>query len=131
MIKEQRIPVVRLTSIVSKYGIYVLGCHLLAKATAISQFLSLILFYSAFRDPNGQYRSVLSYSCATNQCDSNPGGSCTRSQFFSNPDPAYTWNGGPMGAAAGSSLGETNNAKRITERAQHISDFYIGGTVVS
>eukprot|EP00584_Thalassiosira_punctigera_P021909 CAMPEP_0172573712 /NCGR_PEP_ID=MMETSP1067-20121228/136328_1 /TAXON_ID=265564 ORGANISM="Thalassiosira punctigera, Strain Tpunct2005C2" /NCGR_SAMPLE_ID=MMETSP1067 /ASSEMBLY_ACC=CAM_ASM_000444 /LENGTH=555 /DNA_ID=CAMNT_0013366319 /DNA_START=337 /DNA_END=2005 /DNA_ORIENTATION=+ len=77
-----------------------------------------------FRAPDGRYRSVLSYSCATGQCDSNPGGACTRSPFFSNPDPAYTWSNGPMGNPAGVGIGETNNARRISERAGVISNFY-------
>jgi len=136
MIKERRILVVHLT-IVSKFMVYLMffWMTLACFACNISN-LHLFNFHyvyslSGFRDPNGQYRSILSYSCATNECDSNPGGSCTRSQFFSNPDPAYTWAGGPMGAAAGSTLGETNNARRINERAQYISDFYIGTVVVS
>ena len=48
-----------------------------------------------YRDPNGAYRSILSYSCRTDQCDNNSGaGPCTRSPFFSNPD--RQWNGLPM-----------------------------------
>jgi hypothetical protein len=82
-----------------------------------------------FRDPNGQYRSTLSYSCATGQCDNNPGGPCTRSPFYSTPDPAYLWNGKPMGATAGSAIGETNNARIINDRAANIAAFYTSGPV--
>jgi len=77
-----------------------------------------------YRDPNSQYRSILSYPCKSGQCDENPGGSCSRALFFSTPDPNYQWNGKPMGVAKGVGIGETNNAKRINERAEHISKFY-------
>ena len=76
-----------------------------------------------YRDPAGQYRSILAYSCATGQCDNNPGGSCTRSQFFSHPDPTG-WNGKPAGYSSGDPLGETNNAKKINDSAAIIAGFY-------
>mmetsp|Transcript_25872 Transcript_25872/g.54682 ORF Transcript_25872/g.54682 Transcript_25872/m.54682 type:complete len:878 (+) Transcript_25872:275-2908(+) len=77
-----------------------------------------------YRGTNGQYRSILSYSCATGQCDNNPGGSCTRMQFFSNPDPSFLWDGNPMGNAAGVGIGETNNAKKINDVAGYIANMY-------
>mmetsp|Transcript_9556 Transcript_9556/g.20665 ORF Transcript_9556/g.20665 Transcript_9556/m.20665 type:complete len:510 (+) Transcript_9556:277-1806(+) len=77
-----------------------------------------------YRDPNSQYGSILSYPCKSGQCDEHPGGSCTRAKFFSTPDPNYLWNGRPMGRPRGHSLGETNNAKTINDRAEHISNFY-------
>ena len=80
-------------------------------------------FRYGYRDPAGQYRSILAYSCATGQCDNNPGGSCTRSQFFSHPDPTG-WNGKPAGYSVGDPLGETNNAKRINDSASVIAGFY-------
>ena len=79
-----------------------------------------------YRGENGQYRSVLSYSCNTSQCDANPGGSCTRSQFFSHP--GGSWLGNPTGHAAGSSMGETNNAAKINLSAPVIANFYDSGT---
>ena len=76
-----------------------------------------------FRDPAGDYRSVLAYDCKKNQCDDNPGGTCTRLPFFSTPDKFLT-DGRPMGNPDGVGVGVTNNARRINERAEYISNFY-------
>lgn len=76
-----------------------------------------------YRDPNGQFRSILSYSCKKNQCDDyDSNGPCTRLPFFSNPN--LKWNGQPMGYDAGSIIGETNNARRINERAEYVAGLY-------
>lgn len=75
-----------------------------------------------FREPTGAWRSVLSYGCTGGQCDAYAGsGSCSRVPQFSNPNDDY--NGFTAGAAAGSAIGETNNAQHINNvrvtMAQH------------
>jgi hypothetical protein len=73
-----------------------------------------------FRDPAGQFRSILAYSCSTGQCDGNPyGGSCTRVQRFSNNYPNYNlYNSKPIGNAS------NDNARRINDVALGVSNYY-------
>mmetsp|Transcript_24655 Transcript_24655/g.37984 ORF Transcript_24655/g.37984 Transcript_24655/m.37984 type:complete len:758 (-) Transcript_24655:51-2324(-) len=58
-----------------------------------------------YRDPNANFRSIMSYSCRSGQCDNNKGGGCTRVQRFSNT--AYKYGGRPIGDA------KSNNAKYL------------------
>lgn len=90
---------------------------------AISDSIIINTQRYGYRDPNGQFRSILSYSCKKNQCDDyDSNGPCTRLPFFSNPN--LKWNGQPMGYDAGSIIGETNNARRINERAEYVASLY-------
>ena len=67
-----------------------------------------------FRGETSSYRSILAYSCRTDQCDNNPYSGCTRLPFFSNP--TLTFEGRDMGYA------NTDNARVINENAQYIAD---------
>merc|ERR1719443_117272 len=54
-----------------------------------------------YRDPDGRFRSILAYSCKTDQCDAiSRAGPCPRRKFFSNPDK--TWTEGGVEYPAGS-----------------------------
>jgi len=43
-----------------------------------------------YREPSGDFRSILAYSCTTGQCDQNRGNGCTRVQRFSNKEFKYS-----------------------------------------
>ena len=60
----------------------------------------------------------MSYRCRTGQCDGNPGGTCSRTQMFSNSVPAYTVNGCPIGNA------QNDNARKIDESKSIIAGYY-------
>jgi len=48
-----------------------------------------------YRDPNGQFRDIMSYNCQSRQCDNVASGTCTRVQRFSNT--ASNYDGAPIG----------------------------------
>ena len=66
-----------------------------------------------FRGVTSSYRSILAYSCRTDQCDNNPYSGCTRLPFFSNP--TLTFDGKDMGNSL------TDNARVINENALYIA----------
>ena len=64
----------------------------------------------AYRDPQGDFRTILAYNCKTNQCDENEANSCPRIMRFSTSDFAnYNYNGKPLGTA------EIDNARQFNE----------------
>ena len=56
-----------------------------------------------YRAPDASYRSIMAYDCDPGECDNMPSANCIRGQFFSTPDPTYSWFGRPQGWAAGTS----------------------------
>jgi hypothetical protein len=73
-----------------------------------------------YRDPQAEFRSILSYWCDANQCTGNPlpeGAPCTRVQRFSNTYSLY--NGKPIGDAA------NDSARKMNEVAAEVSNFFI------
>ena len=66
-----------------------------------------------FRGVTSSYRSILAYSCRTDQCDNNPYSGCTRLPFFSNP--TLTFDGKDMGNSL------TDNARVINENALYVA----------
>ena len=69
-----------------------------------------------YRDPSGNFRTVLAYSCRTGQCDNNSASSCTRINRYSTPD--YTWTGLPLGTS-----GE-NNSQAINDVRVEVAGYY-------
>ena len=72
-----------------------------------------------YRDPQGQFRDILAYQCATNQCDGNPSTNCPKVQRFSNNYANFNmYNGKPIGNA------NNDNARRINDVALTVSNYY-------
>jgi len=65
-------------------------------------------FYG-WRNPQGDFRSIMATNCATGQCDMNPRNGCPRGQFFSNP--TLEFNGQPMGDAGSDNVRQLNQAR--------------------
>ena len=70
-------------------------------------------FNYGYRDPNADFRTILSYNCKMGQCDSMPKDGCTRVQRFSNSDSRYTYNGKPIGDAKRDNAKQLNNVRAI------------------
>mmetsp|Transcript_19793 Transcript_19793/g.35953 ORF Transcript_19793/g.35953 Transcript_19793/m.35953 type:complete len:130 (-) Transcript_19793:1139-1528(-) len=60
----------------------------------------------------------LSFNLNAGQCDGNPGGTCSRTQMFSNSDPAYTVNGRPIGNT------HNDNARKINESKSIVAGYF-------
>jgi len=69
-----------------------------------------------YRDPDGQFRSIMGYNCRTGQCDQIKKNGCTRVQRVSNPDITY------QGKAIGTAT--ANNAKRINDVRKIVAQYY-------
>jgi len=69
-----------------------------------------------YRDPAGQFRSIMGYNCRTDQCDKIKKSGCTRVQRVSNPDIKY------QGKAIGTAT--ANNAKRINDVRTIVAQYY-------
>ena len=69
-----------------------------------------------YRDPEGQFRSIMGYNCRTDQCDKIQKSGCTRVQRVSNPDIKY------QGKAIGTK--KANNAKRINDVRKIVAQYY-------
>jgi len=69
-----------------------------------------------YRDPAGQFRSIMGYNCRTGQCDQIKKNGCPRVQRVSNP--AITYQGKAMGTAT------ANNAKRINDVRKIVAQYY-------
>ena len=75
-------------------------------------------FNYGYRDPNAEFRTILSYDCKKAECDNMPKDGCTRIQRFSNSDSAYTFNG--------KSIGDTkrDNAKQVNSVRARVAAFF-------
>jgi hypothetical protein len=73
-----------------------------------------------YRDPSGQFRSILAYECRTDQCDNNTAVSCPRVQRFSNNYAGTNvYNGlGPIGTA------QNDNARKTNDVAQTVANYF-------
>jgi len=69
-----------------------------------------------YRDPAGQFRSIMGYNCRTGQCDQIAKSGCPRVQRVSNPDITYL--GKPIGTKT------ANNAKRINDVRKIVAQYY-------
>jgi len=69
-----------------------------------------------YRDPDGQFRSIMGYNCRTGQCDQIKKSGCTRVQRVSNPNIKY------QGKAIGTAT--ANNAKRINDVRTIVAQYY-------
>lgn len=75
-----------------------------------------------FRDPTGNFRSVMAYNCVSGQCDNNAGGGCTRVNWFSNNyGPDFDYNNSPIGDA------QNDCARRINDIKLQVSRFFDSG----
>jgi Metallo-peptidase family M12B Reprolysin-like len=71
-----------------------------------------------YRDPNAEFRTIMSYGCTTGQCDNMPKNDCDVLQRFSNSKVAYTYNGKPIGNAI------CDNARQFNEQRALVASFY-------
>jgi cell division septation protein DedD len=70
-----------------------------------------------YRNPNGQFRTILAYSCRTGQCDNNAASGCVRIQRFSNPE--FTYQGLPLGNA------DNDNARKLNDNRVTVANYYV------
>lgn len=70
-------------------------------------------FNYGYRDPNAEYRTILSYDCKMSQCDAMPKNGCSRVQRFSNSDSKYTYNGKPLGDSNRDNAKQLNNVRAL------------------
>jgi len=68
-----------------------------------------------WRDPDGDFRTVMAYNCRTNACDNIAVSGCTRVNWWSNPDVTY------MGKTTGAS--NANNARQINNVAATVAAY--------
>lgn len=69
-----------------------------------------------WRNPEGRFRTVLSYSCRAGQCDNNSGNSCTRRKRFSSA--TLKLDGYPTGDAY------SDNARKINDVKFQVANYY-------
>ena len=93
-----------------------LGCHHDRGATSSCSSSS---YNFGWRDPNANFRSIMAYSCASGQCDGNPGGGCTRVKMFSNSE--FNYGTKAIGNA------QNDNARVINEVASQVAGYYTAG----
>jgi len=74
------------------------------------------LYQYGWRDPSANFRTVLAYSCVAGECDNNPGGSCSRVPYFSNPNTLY--NNQAVGDA------NNDNARRINDVRATVAAYF-------
>ncbi|GFH47762.1 hypothetical protein CTEN210_04237 [Chaetoceros tenuissimus] len=77
-----------------------------------------------FRDPAGNFRSVMAYNCVSGQCDNNaaPNTFCTRVNWFSNDyGPDFEYNNSPIGNT------QNDCARRINDVKLQVSRFFDSG----
>jgi len=78
-------------------------------------------YYYGYRNPDGQFRSIMAYGCKTGQCDNNKKNGCTRVQRFSNPNFKYQ----------GKAIGDAGNdcARKLNEVRGIVAGYFpTGGT---
>ena len=69
-----------------------------------------------YRDPNSNFRDIMSYDCNSNACDISAGASCVRVQRFSNT--YHDYQGQPMGNA------QSNCAQVINTNKGRIATYF-------
>eukprot|EP00521_Asterionellopsis_glacialis_P009153 CAMPEP_0195286410 /NCGR_PEP_ID=MMETSP0707-20130614/3884_1 /TAXON_ID=33640 /ORGANISM="Asterionellopsis glacialis, Strain CCMP134" /LENGTH=579 /DNA_ID=CAMNT_0040346045 /DNA_START=118 /DNA_END=1857 /DNA_ORIENTATION=+ len=69
-----------------------------------------------YRDPSGDFRSIMSYSCTRAGCPNHSQKNCPRVQFFSNPNAKY--GNQRIGTA------RDNNAAQINAAGETVANFY-------
>ena len=62
-----------------------------------------------YRDPNANFRTIMSYDCEAGECDNNAGGSCTRIAKFSNPN--FLYNGLALGSSTEDNVRAMNDVR--------------------
>ena len=75
-------------------------------------------FNYGYRDPNADFRTILSYDCERNGCDNLPKDGCDRIQRFSNSNPQYKYNGKIIGNA------QADNARQFNKEKGTVASFY-------
>ena len=75
------------------------------------------------KDPDAQFRTIMSSDCATGKCDNLPKAGCTRIQRFSNP--ALTYESKSIG------LSNANNARQLNEQRFNVCNYYTCGPLSS
>ena len=72
-----------------------------------------------FRDPEGEFRTILAYACKTDQCDNIAATTpCTRIQRFSTSDQSILYNGKVLGTST------VDNARKLNENAAIVAGYY-------
>jgi Metallo-peptidase family M12B Reprolysin-like len=79
-------------------------------------------FNYGYRNPNAEFRTILSYDCATNQCDNMPTAGCPRIQRFSNSNPAYTFDVNNVKKIIGDAT--RDNAKQFNNNRALVASFF-------
>lgn len=79
------------------------------------------LSHYGYRDPQGEFRTIMAYNCRKNQCDNNAADSCGRILRFSNPDYKYEASDGTSRDVGNS---DNNNAATINTNRATIAAFY-------
>jgi hypothetical protein len=75
-------------------------------------------FNYGYIQPNAEFRTIMSYDCKMGQCDNMPKDGCNRVQRFSNSNPAYTFNGKPIGDNS------RDNARQFNSKRSLVASFY-------
>lgn len=75
-------------------------------------------FNYGYRDPAAAFRTILAYDCRMGQCDVMPRNGCTRVQRFSSSNPAYTYNGKPIGDS------RRDNAKQLNNMRARVASYF-------
>jgi hypothetical protein len=75
-------------------------------------------FNYGYRNPNAEYRTMLSYDCKMGECDLMPKNGCPRIQRFSNSDSKYTYNGQPIGNT------NCDNARQFNQFRSRVAAFF-------
>jgi len=76
-------------------------------------------YHYGWRDPDGDFRTIMGYNCRTGACDNIAKSGCTRVNWWSNPDVSYM--GKPTGAR------NANNARQINDVAAIVAAYETGG----
>jgi len=72
-------------------------------------------YHYGWRDPDGDFRTIMAYNCRTNACDNIAKSGCTRVNWWSNPEVSY------MGKTTGAR--NANNARQINDVAATVATY--------
>jgi len=72
-------------------------------------------YHYGWRDPAGDFRTVMAYNCKTTACDNIAVAGCTRVNWWSNPEVSF------MGKTTGAS--NANNARQINDVASTVATY--------
>jgi Metallo-peptidase family M12B Reprolysin-like len=75
-------------------------------------------FNYGYKNPNAEFRTILSYDCKIGQCDNMPKNGCDRILRFSNSNPSYTFNGQPIGDST------MDNARQFNSKRSFVASMY-------